>query len=131
MKKLIALVVAAFVLAGCGNFITDFGIPSVRFGSTGFGPSATGYDVSFEIQPYLGSPSSQILSIIVTGLGTLPGVTLPECLPPTLADDCPKIPQKFSFSSNPGSLAITGYVAQSLNGTTRTITLPSPVPINP
>lgn len=130
MKKLIALVVAAFALAGCSNFVTDFGIPSVRFGSTGFGPTATGYEVSFEIQPLLGSPSGQILSII-TDSGNAPGVSVPECLPPTHPDACPKIEQTLSFTSNPGTLNITGYIAQSLNGTTRTITLPSPVLINP
>lgn len=130
MKKLITLVAAAFALAGCSNFVTDFGIPSVRFSSAGFGTTQSGYEVSFEIQPYLGSPSGQI-SIIVTGLGTLPGVSVPECLPPTLPDDCPKIKQNLNFGSNPGTLDITGYVAQSLNGTSRTITLPSPVRINP
>jgi len=39
--------------------------------------------------------------------------------------------RRYTFNSNPGPLSITGYVAQSLNNTTRTITLPSPVPINP
>jgi hypothetical protein len=131
MKKLIALVVTAFMLAGCSNFVTDFGIPSVRFSSTGFGPTATNYEVSFEVQPYLGSPSGQILEIVVTGLGSLPGVTVPECLPPTEPDACPKIVQKLTFASNPGPLAITGYIAQSLNQTTRLVTLPSPVPLNP
>lgn len=130
MKKLIALVVAAFALAGCSNFVTDFGIPSVQFSSTDYGLTGTGYEVSFEIQPYLGSPSGQILSI-VTSSGNLPGVTVPECLPPTLPDECPKIGRTLSFPSNPGTLSITGYVAQSLNGTIRTITLPSPVIINP
>ncbi len=131
MKKFIALVIAAFALAGCSNFVTDFGIPSVRFSSAGYGPVGSDYKVSFEIQPYLGSPSGQIVSIIVTGLGNLPGITVPECLPPTEPDACPKIVQEITFSSNPGPLAITGYVAQSLNQTFRTITLPTPVPINP
>ncbi len=131
MKRYITLVIAAFALAGCSNFVTDFGIPTVRFGSTGFGPDGTDYVISFEIQPYLGSPSAQILSINVSGLGSLPGVTVPECLPPTAPDACPKIVQTYKFTSNPGPLSITGYVAQSLNQTTRTITLPSPVPINP
>ncbi len=119
-----------FVLAAATSW-PDFGIPTVRFSSTGFGPIEDGYEVSFEIQPYLGSPSGQILSISVTGLGSLPGVSVPECLPPTAADACPKIVQRYTFNRNPGPLSITGYVAQSLNNTTRTITLPSPVPINP
>lgn len=131
MKKLIALVVAALALAGCGNFVTDFGIPSVRFSSTGSGPTTGGgYQVSFDIQPLLGSPSGQILSII-TNSGNFPGSSVPECLPPTHPDACPKIGQTLSFTSNPGTLNITGYIAQSLNGTTRTITLPNPVLINP
>lgn len=132
MKKLIALVVAAFALAGCSNFVTDFGIPSVRFSPTGYRPTESGYEVSFKIQPYPGSPSGQILSITVTGLDNpLPGGSVPECLPSTPPDGCPEIPQELSFPSNPGPLSITGYVAQSLNGTTRTITLPGPVVINP
>lgn len=134
MKKLIALVVAAFALAGCSNFVTDFGIPSVRFSSTG-SDSTTGYKVFFDIQPYPGSPSGQILSITVTGpaISTLnvPGVSVPECLPSTPPDDCPKIGKTLSFQNDPGPLSITSYVAQSLNGATRTITLPVPVPINP
>jgi hypothetical protein len=131
MRNYVVLLTAVFTLAGCSNFVADFGIPTVRFSSTGFGPTQGGYEVSFEIQPYLGSPSGQILSISVTGLGSLPGVSVPECLPPTAADACPKIVQRYTFNSNPGPLSITGYVAQSLNNTTRTITLPSPVPINP
>jgi len=130
MRNYVVLLTAVFTLAGCSNFVADFGIPTVRFSSTGFGPIQNGYEVSFEIQPYLGSPSGQILSISVTGLGSLPGVSVPECLPPTAADACPKIVRRYTFNSNPGPLSITGYVAQSLNNTTRTITLPSPVPIN-
>ncbi|GIW32227.1 lipoprotein [Meiothermus taiwanensis] len=30
MKRFIALVVAAFALAGCSNFVTDFGIPTLE-----------------------------------------------------------------------------------------------------
>jgi len=131
MKQFTVLLAVALALTGCSNFVTDFGIPTVRFGSTGFGPAGPNYEVSFEIQPYLGSPSGQILSINVSGIGSLPGVIIPECLPPLKQDECPKIVQRYIFSSNPGPLAITGYVAQSLNQTTRTITLPSPVPINP
>jgi hypothetical protein len=122
MRNYVVLLTAVFTLAGCSNFVADFGIPTVRFSSTGFGPIQNGYEVSFEIQPYLGN---------VTGLSSLPGVSVPECLPPTAADACPKIVQRYTFNSNPGPLSITGYVAQSLNNTTRTITLPSPVPINP
>ena len=134
MKKLIALVVAAFALAGCSNFVADFGIPSVRFSSTGYGPTTNGYEVSFEIQPYPGSSSSQILHInilINSTAARAAGVTVPECPPLTLPDACPKIGQTLSFVTNPGPIKITGYEAQSLNGTIRTITLSSPVIINP
>ncbi|GEM83475.1 hypothetical protein [Meiothermus hypogaeus] len=131
MKKLIALVVAAFMLAGCGNFVTDFGIPTVRFHSVSFGPSASGYEVIFEVQPLPGSPSAYVAQLNLTGGPALSGFGVPECPPSTAADDCPKQTQNLTFAANPGTLAITGYVAQSLNGTVRTVTLPAPVVINP
>jgi len=132
MKKHTVLMVVAFALAGCSNFVTDFGIPSVRFNVTSFGPSASGYTINLEIQPYLGSPSGQIQRILLSaGPGQLVGLSVPECLPPTEADACPKIGYALTFASNPGTLSITGYEAMSLNGTIRTVTLPSPFLINP
>ncbi|GIW23790.1 hypothetical protein [Meiothermus sp.] len=132
MKKFTVLAAAAVVLAGCGNFVTDFGIPSVRFHSVSFGPTTSGYEVVFEAQPYLGSPSAVITQLNLSGATTtLNGFGVPECLPPTLPDACPKQTQKLVFGANPGTLAITGYVAQSLNGTVRTVSLPTPVIINP
>ncbi|MCX7600729.1 MAG: hypothetical protein N2Z75_02180 [Meiothermus sp.] len=132
MKNWIALVVAAFALAGCSNFVTDFGIPSVRFSTKSFGPTSSGYTIELEVQPYLGSPSGQISRILLSGPpGQLTGLSVPECLPPTAADDCPKLPLTLNFSANPGTLSVTGYEAQSLNGTVRTVTLPAPHLINP
>ncbi len=132
MKKIIALMVAALALAGCSNFVTDFGIPSVRFSTKSFGSTPTGYIIELEIQPYLGSPSGQISRILLSAPPSqLTSLSVPECLPPTEADNCPKIPYTLNFAANPGSLAITGYEAVSLNGTTRTVTLPAPHVINP
>lgn len=132
MKRFIALVVAAFALAGCSNFVTDFGIPTLRFHPVSFGPDAGSYQVSFEVQPALGSPSAYVTRIYINGTpAQLPGFGVAECLPPTTADDCPKLPQALTFAANPGTLEITGYQAQSLNGTVRDITLPAPVLINP
>lgn len=132
MKKLIALVVTAFMLAGCSNFVTDFGIPSVRFSTKFHGPTSGGYVIELELQPYLGSPSGQISRILLTPPpNQLPSVSIPECLPPTAADACPKISYTLTFGANPGTVSITGYEAMSLNGTVRTVTLPVPHLINP
>lgn len=132
MKKLIAVLVAAFTLVGCGNFVTDFGIPTVRFAPVSSGPTTGGYEIVFEVQPLPGSPSANITQLNLTGTPPqLTGFGVPECLPPTEADACPKLEKSITFSANPGTLAITGYVAQSLNGTVRTVTLPAPVLINP
>jgi hypothetical protein len=130
MKKFMMLVVAAFALAGCSNFVSDFGIPTVRFHAVSFGPAGSGYEVVFEVQPYLGSPSAYITQVNTNG-PALSGFGVPECLPPTTPDGCPKQTIQLTFSANPGTLDITGYVAQSLNGTTRSIILPAPVRINP
>ncbi len=133
MKKLIALALTAFLLAGCGNFVTDFGIPSVRFSTKSSGPvSGGGYAIELEIQPLLGSPSGQISRILLSAApNQLPSVSIPECLPPTVADGCPKISYTLTFGANPGTVSITGYEAMSLNGTVRTVTLPVPHVINP
>lgn len=67
MKKFIALVIAAFAMAGCSNFVTDFGIPTLRFHPVSFGPTASGYQVSFEVQPALGSPSAYVTRVYING----------------------------------------------------------------
>lgn len=132
MKRLITLVIAAFALVGCSNFVTDFGIPTLRFHPGPSGPAAGGYQVSFEVQPIPGSPSAYVTRIYINGTpAQLSGFGVAECLPPTTADACPKLAQTLNFSANPGTLEITGYQAQSLNGTVRDITLPAPVLINP
>lgn len=130
MRKLV-LPVLAIVLGGCSNFVADIGIPSVRFNPVFAGPTPSGYQIVFEIQPYLGSPSGTILQVNLSGAPPASiGASVPECLPPTAPDNCPKITHTLTFSTNPGTLAITGYVAQSLNGTVRAVNLPGQVIIN-
>ncbi|RDI96203.1 hypothetical protein DV704_04650 [Meiothermus sp. QL-1] len=131
MRKLV-LPVLAIVLGGCSNFVADIGIPSVRFNPVSAGPTSSGYEIVFEIQPYLGSPSGMILQVNFSGAPPASiGASVPECLPPTAPGDCPKITRTLTFGSNPGPLAIIGYVAQSLNGTVRVVNLPGQVIINP
>ncbi|RIH82100.1 hypothetical protein Mlute_02604 [Meiothermus luteus] len=131
MKKPIALMVVALVLSGCSNFVADFGIPTVRFNPVSAGPTASGYEVVFEVQSLPGSPSATLLQVNLSGsLTATIGSSVPECPPSTAADDCPKLTKTLTFASNPGLLAITGYVAQSLSGTLRTVTLPAQVIIN-
>ncbi|WP_027882381.1 hypothetical protein [Meiothermus rufus] len=131
MKKLIPLMAAALMLAGCGNFVTDFGIPTVRFNNTFSGPTSSGYTIEFEVQPYPGSPSAQITRLLLSGPpNELPGLSVPECPASTLPDDCPKILRTLTFAANPGPLSITGYEAMSLNGSVRVVNLPAPHLIN-
>ncbi len=132
MKKRIPLIAAALMLAGCSNFVTDFGIPTVRFNTKSFGPTPGGYTIELEVQPYLGSPSGQITRILLSAApNQLTSLSVPECLPPTLSDDCPKIPLTLTFAADPGPLSITGYEAMSLSGTVRVVNLPAPHLINP
>ncbi|MCS7057386.1 MAG: hypothetical protein NZL94_00685 [Meiothermus sp.] len=132
MRKPIALMAVAFILSGCSNFVADLGIPTVRFNPVSAGPTTSGYQVVFEIQPLPGSPSATLLQVNLSGAPPASiGAAVPECPPSTKPDDCPKLTKTLTFTSNPGTLAITGYTAQSLSGTVRTVALPGQVIINP
>ncbi|MCX7784574.1 MAG: hypothetical protein N2318_13145 [Meiothermus sp.] len=139
MKKLIALVVAAFMLAGCANFVTDFGIPSVVIAGAGSedrsirdangNVTRVAFVVKYTIRTLPGSPLGVISQLNLVGGGTLSGGEVLSCAPETPVDGCPVIRGEITFNQFPatGSIRVESYDANSANGGGRTVFLPRPV----
>lgn len=139
MKKLIALVVAAFMLAGCGNFVTDFGIPSVLIAPAGSedrsirdqngNVTRVAFVVKYTIRTLPGSPLGVVSQLNRVGGGSLPGGEVLSCAPDTTPDNCPLISGEITFNTfpAPGSILIESYDANGANGQGRTVFLPRPI----
>jgi hypothetical protein len=134
MKKLIALVVAAFMLAGCGNFVTDFGIPSVLIASKSArivteevgGVTVTKLVLEYTARTLPGSPGGAITSFNLAGGGSIPGAgeVLP-CDPSANYVDCPVVNGVLEITPPPalGTIVLESYSAIGLNSYGRTVVL--------
>jgi len=139
MKKLIALMVAALMLAGCSNFVADFGIPSVLIASAGSEDRSIRdqagnitrvvFVVRYTIRTLPGSPPGAVSQLNFVGGGSLPGREVLSCAPDTAYGSCPVINGEIIFSTfpAPGSIRIESYDAIAANGRGRTVYLPSPI----
>ncbi|MBF6594940.1 MAG: hypothetical protein IVW51_10910 [Thermaceae bacterium] len=159
--KLVKLSIAALflaLLAGCGNFVTDFGIPTVIIAANGTLPTTvsitnpngttttiSGIQIYYIIRSQLGSSGGVINSLNLVGGGTLPGGEVQGC-PTNNPNYQPSTPTPGQTPTDPcvaqfsltypdnarpaqGSLVVASYTAISGNGQSRTVTLPFPVTI--
>jgi len=140
MKKLRLglLVGGALLFAGCANFVTGFGVPSISVAGGGstvtFDTSSGLYKYTFKVvaQQLPGSPAATIAGFVLDSGGELGG---------TFVNACPNQPQttaecryEIDFSGQAAVLptyTITAYRANSQNINTRTVQLPSPVRVFP
>lgn len=139
MKKCIALVMAAFMLAGCANFVTDFGIPSVLIAPAGSEDRSirdqngnviqVAFVVKYTIRSLPGSPLGVVSRLNLVSGGSLPGGEVLSCPADTTPDSCPVIIRESTFDTFPvpGSISIESYDANSANGQGRTVILPRPI----
>ena len=141
--KQIKLAIAALgvALAGCGNFVVDFGMPSVQispggsqllYSTDGSGNQVLrGLEVTALVQSLPGSPSGTLAALNLLGGGTLPGSAIASCAPTAKPDDCPKINLKITYSlpiPTVGTVQVLGYQAIPNNGQpARTIPLATPI----
>ncbi|MDX2007447.1 MAG: hypothetical protein SFU83_19595 [Meiothermus sp.] len=138
--KLIKLALAALALtalAGCSNFVADFGVPTVNIspGSSSLlyardnngNQTLTGLQVTAVVQSLPGSPSGTVAGLNLLGGGTLPGSAIASCAPTSKPDDCPKITLQVTYGlpiPSQGSVVVTGYQAVPLNAQpTRTVNI--------
>ena len=141
LLKLTALALTLTVLAGCSNFVSDFGVPTVQISPGGAVPQVaqsgntqvlTGLSIKAEVQSLPGSPGGTIAALNLLGGGTLPGSAIRGCGSTTKPEDCPKVILEVTFlqPSIPlsGTIVVTGYQALPNNGQpARTVNLASPL----
>jgi hypothetical protein len=140
MKKLIALMVAAFAVVGCGNFVADFGIPSVivapksatiRTETVGTVTVST-LVLEYTTRSLPGSPGGIITQFNLVGGGSIPGAgeVLP-CSPGAQIADCPVTTRILEVTPPPalGSIVLESYAAIGFNSHGRTVVLNPPVPL--
>ncbi len=134
MKKLIALSVAAIMLAGCSNFVTDFGIPSVLVAPKSSkvvsedvgGVTITKLVLEYTARSLPGSPGGAITSFNLAGGGSIPGAgEILPCDPSARFDECPVVNGILEITPPPapGSIVLESYSAIGLNSYGRTVVL--------
>ena len=141
LVQLAAAVLSLGLLAGCGNFVTDFGIPSVQIApasqETKTTPDANGnpviteLDVKYSIRSLPGSNAAVINALNLQGGGTLSGGEVLECSASTAPSDCSVAIYSVSYFApnfpSKGSVVVVSYEAVSNNGQSRTVTLSKPI----
>lgn len=139
--QLTVVVLGVGFLGACGNFVTDFGIPTVQIAPAGQdtkttpdangNPVITQLDVKYSIRSLPGSNAAVIYALNLQGGGTLPGGEVLECSASTAPSDCPVATYTFSYFTpnfpGKGSVIVVSYEAVSNNGQSRTVNLPKPI----
>jgi hypothetical protein len=140
MKKLIALMVVAAMLVGCGNFVADFGMPTVSIAPRESrvvsevvgGTTVTKLVLEYTARSLPGSPGGVITHFNLVGGGTIPGAgeVLP-CSPTAQIADCPVTTGILEITPPPprGSIVLESYAAIGFNGHGRTVPFNPPIPL--
>lgn len=138
MKKLTALLVASFMLVGCSNFVTDFGIPTVivapkesRIESEVVGgATVTKLVLEYTVRSLPGSPGGVITQLNLVGGYSIPGAgEILPCPPTTEIGECPMVTRVLEITPPParGSIVLESYSAIGFNSRGRTVVLDPPV----
>lgn len=134
MKKFIVLVVAAFALAGCSNFVSDFGIPTVLIAPKSVkivsevvgGSTVSKLVIEYTVRTLPGSPGGAITSFNLVGGASIPGSgeVLP-CEPSSTLGECPVVNNVLEITPPPplGSIVVESYAALGLNSHGRLVKL--------
>jgi hypothetical protein len=139
--KLALAALALTALAGCSNFVTDFGVPTVNIspGGSSFvytrdangNQTLTGLQVTAVVQSLPGSPSGTVAGLNLLGGDTFPGSAIASCAPTAKPDDCPKITLQATFGlpiPSRSSVQVISYQAVPLNAQpARTVILTAPI----